>query len=118
LREKEVDMWRAAAGDPYPELPPLLDYDRQAIKMQKDKKQTKKVLSSTISQLGTQSKKSICPLKVLSTFEKKMLIFNKETSLLVKFEGRRKSKCMKGQEDHSMSMGNRLCGHDSWCIFQ
>jgi hypothetical protein len=55
----------------------LSDYDRQVLKTQRAKKKT----ASEVPQLGTQSKKSIPDLKVLSTFDRQVSEFNKDTGL-------------------------------------
>jgi hypothetical protein len=57
----------------------LSDYDRQVLKTQCAKKKT----ASKVPQLGTQSKKSIPDLKVISTFDQQVSEFNKDTGLTV-----------------------------------
>ena len=49
-----------------PEKPPLSDYDRTVLKLQKQNKKQKMKVGSIVPQLGTQSKQSIPSLKVLS----------------------------------------------------
>ena len=58
------------------EEPPLTDYDRQVLKTRGKKK-----AASSVPQLGTQSKQSIPPFKVLSTYEQQLLDFAKSAGL-------------------------------------
>ena len=73
LRQKEEEKRRV------PQKPPLSDYDRTALKMHKQMKKQK--VGSTVPQLGTQSKQSIPPLKVLSEMDQKLLLFGADARL-------------------------------------
>ena len=61
------------------EQPPLSDYDRMALKFQKQTKKRK--VGSAVAQLGTLSKQSIPPLKVLLDADRKMLEFGMDANL-------------------------------------